>query len=82
MTTRYVDIGHGNFIDAEKVVGVIAFNSSPARKLKKTATDSGLKVDATQGSRTKCLIVTDSSHVWMCSLEREKLLERLQEAAD
>ncbi|MCD6327652.1 DUF370 domain-containing protein [bacterium] len=77
MTGKYVDLGHGNFIDATRIVGVIGFNSSPARKLKKLATEEGRKIDSTQGSRTKCLIITDSDHIWLCGLERDKLLQKL-----
>ena len=79
MTTRYVDVGHGNFIATPEIVGVIAFNSSPARKLKKNASQARKLVDATQGRRTKCLIVTRTDHVVLCGLEREALLKRLRE---
>lgn len=79
MPTKYADIGHGNFIATPEVVAVIAFNSSPARKLKRNATQNHKLVDATQGRRTKCLIVTKNDHVVLCGLEREALLERLRE---
>lgn len=79
MKTKYIDVGYGNFITAQRVVGAIAFNSSPARKLKKNASQAQKLVDATQGKRTKTLIITDTDHVWLCSLEREALLERLKE---
>ncbi|MBN1593966.1 MAG: DUF370 domain-containing protein [Candidatus Coatesbacteria bacterium] len=79
---KYVIIedSENNFIDATRVVGVIAFNSSPARKLKKGASSSGRLIDATQGKRTKSLIFTDSGHVWQTNFDRDIMLDRLKNA--
>jgi len=80
MDKKYVVIEdtESNFIDATRVVGVIAFNSSPARKLKKSASLAGKLIDATQGRRTKSLIFSDSGHVWQTSFDRDALLKRLK----
>ena len=79
MNKKYIIIEEteNNFLDASRVVGVIAFNSSPARKLKKNASLAGKLVDATQGKRTKSLIITDSDHVWLTSFERDALMKKL-----
>lgn len=80
MGSKYIVIEEteNNFIDASRIVGVIAFNSSPARKLKKNASLAGKLIDATQGSRTKSLIITDSDHVWLTGFDRDSLMGKLK----
>ena len=80
MGSKYIVIEEteNNFLDATRVVGVIAFNSSPARKLKKNASLAGKLIDATQGSRTKSLIITDSDHVWLTGFDRDSLMAKLK----
>ena len=80
MDKKYIIIEEteNNFLDASRIVGVIAFNSSPARKLKKNASLAGKLIDATQGSRTKSLIITDSDHVWLTGFQRDALLKKLK----
>ena len=55
-----INIGFGNVVVAERIVAVILPSSSPARRLKDDARDEGHLIDATQGRRTRSLIVTDS----------------------
>jgi len=60
---------------------VVAFNSSPARKLKKSASEAGRLIDGTQGRKTRSLLVMDSGHVILCSIDRETLGQRLSRKA-
>jgi regulator of extracellular matrix RemA (YlzA/DUF370 family) len=72
-----VNIGFGNVVVAARVVAVVHPGSSPARRLKDDARDGGRLVDATQGRRTRSIIVTDSNHVILSAVQGETISQRL-----
>jgi regulator of extracellular matrix RemA (YlzA/DUF370 family) len=81
MDTRgMINLGFGNFVPAERVVAVINPDSSPMRRLRGEARDSQRLVDATQGRRTKAIVVTDSNHVILSSVTAETLAQRYNAA--
>jgi regulator of extracellular matrix RemA (YlzA/DUF370 family) len=77
-----VNIGFGNVVAAARVVAVVHPGSSPARRLKDEASESGRLVDATQGRRTRSIIVTDSNHVILSAVQGETISQRLSAHAD
>lgn len=72
-----VNIGFGNVVVSERIVAVILPSSSPSRRLKDDARDTGRLVDATQGRRTRSIIVMDSNHVILSAVQVETLTQRL-----
>jgi regulator of extracellular matrix RemA (YlzA/DUF370 family) len=72
-----INIGFGNVVVAERIVAVILPSSSPAKRLKDDAKESGRLVDATQGRRTRSIIVTDSNHIILSAVQVETLTQRL-----
>ncbi len=46
------------------------------------AKDEKLLIDATQGRRTRAVIITDSNHVILSYLQTEKILSRFNEEND
>jgi regulator of extracellular matrix RemA (YlzA/DUF370 family) len=72
-----INIGFGNVVVAERVVAVILPSSSPSRRLKEDARGGGRLVDATQGRRTRSIIVTDSNHVILSAVQVETVTQRL-----
>ena len=82
MAITLVNIGFGNVVVASRVVAVVHPGSSPARRLKDDARDGGRLVDATQGRRTRSIIVTDSNHVILSAVQGETISQRLSAHAD
>jgi len=72
-----INVGFGNVVVAERIVAVILPSSSPARRLKDDAKEDGRLVDATQGRRTRSIIITDGSHVILSAVQVETLTQRL-----
>ena len=72
-----INVGFGNVVVAERIVAVILPSSSPARRLKDDAKEDGRLVDATQGRRTRSIIITDSNHVILSAVQVETLTQRL-----
>lgn len=79
---RLVNIGYGNVVAAARIVAVVSPDSAPMKRLKEEARSSGKLVDATQGRRTRSIIVTDSDHVILSALQAETLAERLVRGDD
>ena len=54
-----INIGYGNVVNSDKIIAVISSESAPAKRLVQGAKDRGTAIDATQGRKTKAVIVTE-----------------------
>ena len=75
--THLVNVGHGNVVVAEQIVAIVALDSLPVKRLIESAKGSTKLVDATNGRRTRAVIVTGSDHLSLSSLEPATLAQRL-----
>ena len=80
MKGHLISIGFGNVVASGKIVAIITPGSSPVRRLKDEARQKGKLVDATQGRRTRSLIVMDSDHVVLSAIGAETITQRLEKA--
>ena len=63
MTHKLINIGFGNSVVSRRVVAIISPNASPIKRLRDEAREEKRLIDATQGRRTRSVIITDSIHV-------------------
>jgi regulator of extracellular matrix RemA (YlzA/DUF370 family) len=75
-TQQVINIGFGNFVFAGRVVAIVNPASAPRKRLREDARDGGRLVDATQGRKTRSILVTDSNHVILTSILPETLSQR------
>jgi extracellular matrix regulatory protein A len=75
--TRLVNVGHGNVVVAHRIVAIVSLDSLPVKRLIESAKGSMKLVDATNGRRTRAVIVTESDHLILSSLEPATLALRL-----
>ena len=75
-----LNIGYGNLVLASRVIAVVSPQSAPMRRLREEAADRGKLVDATQGRRTRSILVTDSDHVVLSAINPETIASRLFDA--
>ena len=73
---RMLNIGYGNLLIASRVVAVVSPGSAPMRRLREEAQQRGKLVDATQGRRTRSILVTDSDHVVLSAINPETIAAR------
>ncbi len=78
MNNVLLNIGFGNVVAAERVVAVVTPGSAPVKRLKDHAKETGKLVDATQGRRTRAVIVTDSDHIILSAIAAETITQRLE----
>ena len=74
-----LNIGYGNLVIASRVVAIVSPASAPMKRLREEAGGRGKLVDATQGRRTRSIIVTDSDHVILSAINPETIASRLQQ---
>ena len=74
-----INIGFGNAINADKIQCVVNPDAAPIKRMVQRAREENRIVDATQGRRTKSIILTDSDHVILSALQPETLSGRFQE---
>jgi regulator of extracellular matrix RemA (YlzA/DUF370 family) len=82
MKTRLLNIGFGNVVVASRVVAVVNPNSAPMRRLKDSAKDIGKLIDASQGRKTRSIIVMNSDHIILSAIQPETLAQRLTAGED
>lgn len=71
-----INIGFGNVVSASRVIAIVAPGSSPMKRLREEAGDRGKLIDATQGRKTRSIVVTDSDHVILSALQVETITQR------
>jgi regulator of extracellular matrix RemA (YlzA/DUF370 family) len=76
---RLLNVGYGNLVAARRVVAIVAPNASPMRRLRHEAAERGKLVDATEGRRTRSILILDSDHVVLSAINPETLAARLVE---
>ncbi len=76
MINNLVNIGYNNMVMATKVVAVLSPDSAPMRRLKDEAKEQKRLIDATQGRKTRAIIITDSDHVILSAVQVETLMQR------
>ena len=60
---RLLNIGFGNVVNTDKIVSIITPDSAPAKRLIQKAKEEDRIVDATQGRRTRGIILVDGNKV-------------------
>ncbi|MDR3354637.1 MAG: DUF370 domain-containing protein [Synergistaceae bacterium] len=80
MGCRLVHIGFGNMVAAERVVAIISPSSAPIRRMREEAREAGLLVDATQGRKTRAVLVMDSRHIVISAIQPETISARFEGA--
>ncbi|EHM10136.1 hypothetical protein TheveDRAFT_1007 [Thermanaerovibrio velox DSM 12556] len=73
---RMLHVGFGNMVSVDRIVAIISPASAPIKRLKDEAQREGRLVDATQGRKTRAILVMDSGHVILSALQPETLSNR------
>jgi regulator of extracellular matrix RemA (YlzA/DUF370 family) len=76
MEQSLLNVGFGNTVVADRVVAIVSPNSAPMKRLKDDAKDEKRLVDATQGRRTRSIIVLDSNHIVLSAIQTETISQR------
>ena len=56
---KLIHIGFGNIVNAGKIIAIVSPDSAPVKRLVQKAKEAGTAIDATQGRKTKAVLVID-----------------------
>jgi hypothetical protein len=76
---KLLNMGFGNSVVARRVLAIVNPASSPMKRLREEARQARRLVDATQGRRTRSIVITDSGHVILSSVQTETLSQRFEQ---
>lgn len=74
---KFINIGFGNTVASDRIVSVVSPDSAPIKRLMQDAKDMGRVIDVSCGRRTRAVIITDSEHIILSSVQVETLANRL-----
>jgi len=77
MDNRLINIGFGNAVKINRILAVVNPGSSPIRKLKEEAKKEKKLIDVTEGRRTRAIIILDTGHLILSSVQPETINQRL-----
>ena len=76
--SQFIHVGFGNIVNAEKMVAVVSPDSAPVKRMVQNAKEAGTAVDATQGRKTKAVLVMENGQLVLSALLPETVANRAQ----
>ena len=73
---KLINVGFGNVVNSRKIVAVVSPDASPVKRMIQSVKGTRTLIDATQGRKTKSVILTGSGHLVLSALTPETLTAR------
>lgn len=73
---RLIHIGFGNVVNTGKIIAVVSPDSAPIKRMVQKAKEDGTVIDATQGRKTKAVLVMENSQLVLSALLPETIAGR------
>jgi regulator of extracellular matrix RemA (YlzA/DUF370 family) len=77
---KFINIGFGNMVSADRIVTIVSPDSAPVKRLVQDAKYSGRVIDVSCGRKTRAVIITDSEHVILSAIQAETIANRVDNA--
>ena len=75
--SKLIHIGFGNMINADKIIAIVCPDSAPVKRMVQGAKEGLPAIDATQGRKTKAVLVMENGSVVLAALTPETLAGRV-----
>ena len=76
--SKLIHIGFGNIVNADKIISIVSSEAAPIKRMVQKAKEEGISVDATQGRKTKSVIVMENGMLVLSALLPETISARTQ----
>ncbi len=73
---KLIHIGFGNIVNTGKIIAIVSPESAPIKRLVQKAKEEGTVIDATQGRKTKAVLVMENSRLVLSALLPETIAGR------
>ena len=75
---KLINIGFGNMVAANRIIAIVSPDSAPVKRMVQKAKEDGTVIDATQGRKTKSVLVMENSQIVLSALLPETIAGRAQ----
>ena len=75
---KLIHIGFGNIVNTGKIIAVVSPDSAPVKRMVQNAKEAGTAIDATQGRKTKAVLVMENGQLVLSALLPETIASRAQ----
>ncbi len=76
---KLINIGFGSVVAAGRILSVLSPDSAPIKRVIQEAKDRGMLIDASYGRKTQGVLLMDTDHVILSSLDPESLAQRWED---
>ena len=76
---KFISIGFGSVINANKVVAIISPESAPIKRMITESRQKGTLIDATYGRKTRSVVVMDSGQIVLSLITPDTITSRMQQ---
>ena len=73
---KMINIGFGNMVNGAKITAVVNPDAAPIKRMVQSVRGTLALVDATQGRKTKAVIITSDQQVILSALQPETIARR------
>ena len=73
----FINIGFGNIVNRDKIVAVVSPDAAPVKRMVQQGKEEKIVIDATQGRRTKAVLVTQEGFLVLSALQPDTIGKRL-----
>ena len=73
---KLINIGFGSMVAAGRILAIMEPASAPIKRIVQEAKERSMLIDASYGRSTRSVILMDTDHVILSSLECEALADR------
>jgi len=76
--TKILNVGFENVVLLNRIVAIVSSDTKPMKRLIEESKNLKKVIDATEGRKTRTVIVTDSDHLILSSLKPQTLIQRIK----
>lgn len=77
-SNHLINLGFNNAVMSARIVAIVSSNAAPIKRLKDEARRQNKLIDATNGRLTRSVIIADSDHVILSSIQPETIALRIE----
>ena len=77
---KLIHIGFGNMVNTGKIIVIVSPDSAPIKRLVQNAREAGNTIDATQGRKTKAVLIMENNQIVLSALLPETIAGRSRQA--
>ena len=77
---KLIHIGFGNMVNTGKIIAIVSPDSAPIKRLVQNAKEAGNTIDATQGRKTKAVLIKENNQIVLSALLPDTIAGRIRQA--